>query len=44
MYPRSRQLLAIVLLSLPASAQLPFNEGFGAGSNVGGWTIGPPLH
>lgn len=35
--------LALAFLALPAAAQLPFNEGFDAGSNVGGWTIGPPM-
>ncbi|HVS17340.1 MAG TPA: hypothetical protein VMT18_01980, partial [Planctomycetota bacterium] len=34
--------LALLVLALPAAAQLPFNEGFDAGSNIGGWTIGPP--
>ena len=24
-------------------ALAPFNEGFGGGSNVGGWSIGPPM-
>lgn len=43
MHLRSLQLLAPVLLAVPAAAQLPFVEGFDAGSNVGGWTIGPPM-
>ncbi len=38
----ARLLAALVLLSAPAAAQLPFNEGFDGGSNTGGWTLGPP--
>jgi len=34
--------LALVLLSAPAAAQLPFVETFTGGSNVGGWTVGVP--
>lgn len=43
MHLRALHVLALAVLSLPAAAQLPFNEGFDAGSNVGGWTIGPPM-
>jgi hypothetical protein len=43
MHLRALHVLALAALSLPAAAQLPFNEGFDAGSNVGGWTIGPPM-
>lgn len=43
MQPRLLNCIALFLFSLPATAQLPFNEGFGSGSNVGGWTIGPPM-
>jgi hypothetical protein len=37
------QILAIVFLAAPAAAQLPFNETFEAGSNVGAWTLGVPM-
>lgn len=39
---RTLFVLAPLVLALPAAAQLPFNESFDAGSNVGGWTIGTP--
>lgn len=37
---RPTRALALLLLALPAAAQLPFNESFDAGSNVGGWNFG----
>ena len=35
-------LAAFALLAAPATGQLPFVETFTNGSNVGGWTLGPP--
>jgi hypothetical protein len=35
-------ILTLAALASPAAAQLPFVETFDGGSNVGGWTLGPP--